>query len=208
MTRDPQPVASCGLGGLGRYARHLACLLADLVGVPVMSQYDKWVSEEKLSDYNLGGNLPARPMVRSTMKKYIYLIGRLKDERVPWVAYDLRAAGFDVFDDWYSAGPTADDDWQQYEKARGRSYVEALDCIAARHAFKLDFDHLHLADAGVLVLPAGKSAHMELGYLAGKGKATFILLPGEEPERWDLMYKLATYVCTSVPELVEKLKLL
>jgi hypothetical protein len=141
-------------------------------------------------------------------KQYIYLIGSLRDPNVTTVAYDLRAAGFDVFDDWFSAGPTADDDWQEYEQARGRSYVEALDCIAARHAFKLDYDHLNLADVGVLVLPAGKSAHMELGYLAGKGKPTFILLPGEEPERWDLMYKLATYVCTSLPELVEKLKLL
>jgi len=43
---------------------------------------------------------------------------------------------------------------------------------------------------------------MELGYVIGRGKPGFILMP-EEPERFDVMYAFSTKVCTSVTELLE-----
>lgn len=130
----------------------------------------------------------------------VYLIGSLRNEAVPFVAAMLRRNGLDVFDDWYAAGPRADDHWQEYEQGRGHSFVQALDGHAAWHVFRYDQEHLDEADAGVLVMPAGKSGHLELGYLVGQGKPAFILLD-EEPERYDVMYRFATGVTADPAQL-------
>lgn len=136
----------------------------------------------------------------------IYLIGSLRNPEVPKIARELRhmVPGHEIFDDWYAAGPIADDSWRDYEKMRGRTYIEALDAYPARHVFDFDYEHLQRASAGVLVLPAGKSAHLELGYLIGRGKPGFILL--DNPDRWDVMYKFATGVFTDVTELAVTLR--
>lgn len=136
----------------------------------------------------------------------VYVIGSLRNPEVPNVAAKLRAAGFDAFDDWYAAGPEADDYWQKYERARHHSYAEALAGYAAQHVFNFDKHHLDRCDAAVLVLPAGKSGHLELGYCAGKGKRTYILLEEKEPERFDVMYQFATKVVRNLEELEHELK--
>jgi hypothetical protein len=135
----------------------------------------------------------------------IYLIGSLRNTDVRNVAWDLRRAGHEVFDDWHTAGPEADDIWQTYEKERGRSYTEALAGSFATHAFEYDAANICRADAGVLIMPAGKSAHLELGFMLGLGKLGYILLPDGEPERWDLMYKFADGVFYNLDDLIEEL---
>jgi nucleoside 2-deoxyribosyltransferase len=135
----------------------------------------------------------------------IYLIGSLKNPMVPIAAIGLRDAGFEVFDDWYSAGPEADDYWQAYEKQRGRSYAEALKGWHAKDVFAFDKTHLDRADEVVLVLPAGKSGHLELGYAVGKGKPGYILLD-KEPERYDVMYQFATGIYSSLADLIKVLQ--
>lgn len=120
----------------------------------------------------------------------VYLIGSLRNPKVPEVAEAMRKVGFDVFDDWFAAGEIADDAWRDYEKSRKRTYDQALQGFAAKHVFEFDFYHLNRAAMGVLVMPAGKSGHLELGYLRGQEKPTFVLFDGE-PERWDVMYQFA-----------------
>jgi hypothetical protein len=132
----------------------------------------------------------------------VYLIGSLRNPEIPNVAADLRDAGFDVFDDWHSAGPDADDCWQEYEQHRGRTFAEALEGKHAKHVYAFDAHNLHQADAVVMVGPAGKSAHLELGWSLGQGKPGFILLPGE-PERFDVMYRFATAVVTDIVDLID-----
>lgn len=134
----------------------------------------------------------------------IYLIGSLRNPRIPVVARELRDAALSVFDDWFSAGPDADDCWQAYEKQRGRTFTEALHGAHARTVFNFDRTHIDASDAVVLVAPAGKSAHLELGYALGCGKPGFILLDGE-PDRFDVMYRFANGVYTSVFDLTEAL---
>lgn len=136
----------------------------------------------------------------------IYVIGSLRNLNIPTVGEALRKAGHEVFDDWYAAGPEADDYWQKYEKGRGRSYQEALQGYAARNVFAFDKKHLDRAEAVVLVLPAGKSGHLEFGYSLGRGKPGFILLDGE-PERYDVMYQFASAVCADVGQLVTSLSM-
>ncbi len=133
----------------------------------------------------------------------IYLTGSLRNPEVPRVANRLRADGHEVFDDWYAAGPEADDYWRKYEIERGRTYREALKGRAARHVFEFDKTWLDRSSVGVLLLPAGKSCHLELGYLIGQGKPCYILL--DNPDRWDVMYLFATKVFMSVEELAEEL---
>jgi hypothetical protein len=134
----------------------------------------------------------------------LYLIGSLRNPSIPTIGNDLRAAGHEVFDDWHAAGPEADDYWKDYEQARGRTFEEALNGEAARHVFSFDLYHLNDADAAVLVLPAGKSGHLELGYIIGQDKPGFILLPPDS-DRWDVMYQFGTVV-SSVDALKEALQ--
>lgn len=135
----------------------------------------------------------------------IYLIGSLRNTDIPVLGNKLRGLGWDAFDDWYGAGHEADDEWQKYENLRGRSYKEALSGAAARHVFAFDHFHLNRVDCGVLVLPAGKSGHLELGYLAGLGKPAYILFD-KVPERYDVMYNFATDVFFSWEEFLEAVK--
>lgn len=132
----------------------------------------------------------------------IYVIGSLKNEKVPLVAEELRKCGYRVFDDWYSAGPEADDYWQAHCRLRGMDYEQALASPHAVCVFEFDREWLDAADTVVLVLPAGKSGHIELGYAIGAGKRGFILLDGE-PDRYDVMYKFATGVAFTVGDLIE-----
>lgn len=134
----------------------------------------------------------------------IYLIGSLRNPEVPVIAERLRAEGYEVFDDWFAAGPEADDKWRDYEKNRGRSFQQALGGYAAKHVFQFDKYHLQRADDVVLVLPAGKSGHLELGWALGQGKRGYILL--DSPERWDVMYQFATKVVESVEDLITALR--
>ena len=126
------------------------------------------------------------------MKK-LYLIGSLRNPAIPLLANCIQDLGFDVFADWFAAGSEADEKWREYELTRGHTYAEALRGCAARHVFDFDMGHLNASDAAVLLLPAGKSGHMELGYILGQGKPGYILFP-EVPDRWDVMYQLATDV--------------
>ena len=139
------------------------------------------------------------------MTKRVYLIGSLRNPNVPLLAAALREEGYEVFDDWHAAGPHADDHWQAYETARGSSYQEALDGRPATQVFNYDKANLDRADIAVLLMPAGKSAHLELGYFIGKGKPGFIALP-DKVDRFDVMYKFADAVCVDYASLLEQLE--
>lgn len=73
----------------------------------------------------------------------------------------------------------------------------------AAQGFMSDFAAMRWADTGLLVLPCGRSAHLELGWMAGAGKRTLILTQdGEEPE---LMALLADRICISIDEVLAEL---
>lgn len=136
--------------------------------------------------------------------KIIYLIGSLKNPEVPKLARFLREAGHDVFDEWHCAGPDADDYWQAYEQERGHTFAEALAGYPARHVYEYDKSHLDRCGVGVLLMPAGKSGHLELGYMIGQGKPGYILLPSE-PDRFDVMYNFADGVFSKKEALLHAL---
>lgn len=132
----------------------------------------------------------------------IYVIGSLSNPRVEEVADALRAAGIDAFDQWRAA---QGDYWADYAKRKGLSFREAIKLDFVETAFQFDLKYLKLAEAAVMVMPAGRSGGIELGWMLGQGKRGYILYDGE-PERPDLMAKLATAVCFSIEELIQELK--
>lgn len=144
---------------------------------------------------------------RDRTKISVYLIGALKNSRIPEIGNLLRNEDYDVMDEWFTPGPEADTNWQAYERIRGRSYAEALKGRAATNIFFFDRSYIDLSDFVVLVMPAGKSAMLELGYARGRGKKTFVFLDGAEPDRYDIMTKFSDGVFKTADELLTALKL-
>jgi|GEM_PF-853335 len=139
------------------------------------------------------------------MIKSIYLIGSLRNPEVVQFANDLEQQGFEAFADWQSPGPDADDFLRDYSKARGRNYKQTLQSHAARHIFEFDLHHIKRCDAAIMLMPAGKSGHLELGYVRGLGKPGYILFD-KEPERVDVMYQFATDIFFKKEELFQELE--
>lgn len=135
----------------------------------------------------------------------IYLIGTFKNERIESLGAKLRALGMEVFDDWKASHPDSDQTLWAYYKRRGFTYKEALNSPAAQVGFQFDMHHLKECDAGVLVMDAGRSAHLEAGLLCGWGKPIYVLLD-KSPERLDLMTAMLTDIFETEDELVAALQ--
>lgn len=122
----------------------------------------------------------------------------------------LRTAHFEVYDfknpapgdngfGWHEIDPA----WQKWDSTSFRS---ALAHPTAERGFGLDMAALRWCDACVLVLPCGRSAHLELGWACGAGKRTMALvLDAVGPHEPELMYKMLDAVCTSQHEMLETL---
>jgi hypothetical protein len=136
----------------------------------------------------------------------VYVIGALKNPDIVSFGKQLSDAlrGEEVFTEWHHPGPDADTFWQKDEQTRGRSFIQALNSDHAWTVFTFDRTHLDIARAGVLYLPAGKSAYAEMGYLRGQRKPVIALMP-EEPERWDLMLRFASRIVMTSKEVAEAL---
>ena len=115
----------------------------------------------------------------------------------------VEAANFWPFTDWYAAGPEADDYWRKHEIAAGHNFAQALMSPHARDVFRFDKNWLDAAAQAILVLPAGKSAWAEMGYLRGQGKDVWAWLEPEDPERWDVMLQFASGWSYSIDEIVQ-----
>lgn len=137
----------------------------------------------------------------------VYVASSWRNGRQPKVVKALEAAGHAVYDFRHpSMGPGArglgfqwsdiDPEWETWTPERFR---DALEHQVARDGFASDLAGMLWSDATVLVMPCGRSAHLELGYAIGAGKPAYILLSNGEPE---LMYGLATKLVTSTDELL------
>lgn len=126
----------------------------------------------------------------------IYLASSWRNEEFPAVRDILRKAGHEVYDFRDPPSKTAfkwSDIDPNYKEWGASEYVAALKHPVAEGGFKSDMGAMEWADVCVLLLPSGRSAHLEAGWFAGKGKPVFILTRhGEEPE---LMAKMCTAVC-------------
>lgn len=149
------------------------------------------------------------PKATTNTGRKIYLASSWRNDRQPEVLDRLRTAGFDVYDfrnphpgDTGFAWSEIDPLWELWGP---RKFLAALDTPIARRGYGNDWEAMEWADTGVLLLPSGRSAHLEAGYFAGTpGKSLHILLQGQnEPE---LMYKMANSISLDVDELIWNLQ--
>lgn len=120
----------------------------------------------------------------------------------------LRAHGHEVYDfrnppngtgfGWRQLGAGDPQDWSPLD------YREILQRPRAQEGFNADMDALKACDACVLVLPCGRSAHLELGWATGAGKRAIVLCADtiDEPE---LMYLMCERICVTIDEVLEAL---
>ena len=138
----------------------------------------------------------------------IYVASSWRNAHQAGVCDVLRMAGHEVYD--FKNPPNGikgfawsdvDPDWQKWTAEAYRRHL-TTNAIAAR-GFLNDLRGMQWADTCVLVLPCGRSAHLEAGWFTGQGKRCIILTQdGEEPE---LMALLANHICTSIAEVLEVL---
>lgn len=143
------------------------------------------------------------------MTRKIYLASSWRNRYQPEYLAALRSAGHTVYDfrnpkpgDSGFAWASIDEGWENWDL---RSFRDLLTHPLANRGFATDWDAMEWADTGVLLLPCGRSAHLEAGYFTGRNKQLFIVLHEEkfEPE---LMYKMATAICCDLGELVAALQ--
>lgn len=138
----------------------------------------------------------------------LYVASSWRNELQPGVVQSLRAEGFHVYDFRHPAPGNdgfawseIDPAWQAWTQEHFRS---ALEHPIAVKGFSLDFGAMKDSDACVLVLPSGRSAHLEAGWFVGNGRPCFVLQTGPlEPE---LMYAMVTAICVSIEEVIAGLR--
>lgn len=135
----------------------------------------------------------------------IYVASSWRNETLHRLTVEaLRSAGHEVYD---FRNPQPGDSgfaWRQIDDDRSwltdpARFREGLKHPIAARGFALDMGALRRCDACVLVLPCGRSAHLELGWASGAGKRSIVLLddPLSEPE---LMYLMCDVICVSIDE--------
>jgi len=137
----------------------------------------------------------------------IYLASSWRNADQPSLVEFLRNAGHSVYDfrnPPHSTGFAWSDIGLDAETCTADQYRNALlTHPRAAQGFNADFAAMRWADTCLLLLPCGRSAHLELGWMAGAGKRTIILTcNGQEPE---LMALLADQIVINLDELQEVL---
>lgn len=135
----------------------------------------------------MGHRVPAITLRR------IYVATSWRNDAQPRIVQALRADGHAVYDfrnpeegnhgfSWREVDP----EWRSWSPA---DYVRGLRTGIAHDGFAHDRAALDWCNTCVLVLPCGRSAHLEAGYAKGQGKRVIVYLAEEgfEPE---LMYLL------------------
>lgn len=136
----------------------------------------------------------------------IYVASSWRNDYQPEVVMELREAGHEVYD---FKNPKEGDHgfhWKDVLLERNEQGLclpadlqRALAHPRAVEGFGLDFGAMKWADACVLVLPCGRSAHLEAGWMAGAGKPTIVLAP-PGPIEPELMYGLLGRFCVDLNE--------
>lgn len=137
----------------------------------------------------------------------IYVASSWRNTLQPGVVRCLRSCGHEVYDfrnpkegDFGFHWSEIDVNWEKWTKYE---YRKRLSHPIAQKGFNFDFKAMECADTFVGVMPFGRSASMEMGWAAGMGKKTILLLSDGEPE---LMVKMFDHICCSLNEVIEILK--
>lgn len=134
----------------------------------------------------------------------LYVASSWRNTWQPAVVQTLKIRGYDVYDFRH---PSPDDPgfaWSDIDRAWKEwtplAYTAMLNHPIAQLGFGKDYAAMVEADACVLVLPCGRSAHLEAGYFVGAKKPLLIFYPFQERMEPELMYLMADRVVTTFEE--------
>ncbi len=135
----------------------------------------------------------------------IYVASSWRNDYQPIVVNELRLAGHEVYDfrnppngSGGFAWSDIDENWLDWTT---EDYTEALKDPIAVRGFNSDFDGMKWADCCVMVLPCGRSANTEDGWMKGAGKTVYVFSPiKQEPE---LMYKIYDGIFSDIELLIK-----
>lgn len=131
----------------------------------------------------------------------IYVASSWRNEMQPDVVRALREDGHEVYDfrepapgdsgfSWHRVDPTVPPGPADLRLPAQR-IIDMLEHHKSYAGFRTDMGALEWCDACVLVLPCGRSAHLEAGWAVGAGRLTIGILADGEP---DLMWKMLDYL--------------
>lgn len=142
----------------------------------------------------------------------------------PTVVEAIRALGFEVYDFKNPGEGKRGFSWGQISRAWNQKeegwknwttsmYLDALATPIAQHGFDNDMEALKACDICVLVMPCGRSAHLEAGWATGAGKKTLVLwTDGQEAELMNKMhhgvYGSIETLCAELAEIRRKAELI
>lgn len=140
----------------------------------------------------------------------IYVASSWRNQHQPSVVRILRSAGHEVYD-FKNPAPgqkgfawsDIDPNWQSWTPEQ---FHEALNHPIAKAGYLSDASAMAEADACVMVMPCGRSAHLEAGFFVGSPKKALIILLDDAPTEPELMYKMANAICLNMGEVVERLE--
>lgn len=123
----------------------------------------------------------------------IYVASSWRNKVQQRVVRVLRSCGFEVYDFKHPIEGNSGFSWHEidpdWEKWTFEDYTEALSHPLAEKGFTLDREAVEACTCCVLVLPCGRSAHLELGHIVGQGKPGFVYFPPGTMIEPELMYK-------------------
>lgn len=138
----------------------------------------------------------------------IYVASSWRNKYQPAIVALLQADRHDVYDfrnpapgDHGFGWAQIDSEWEGWSPGQFRA---ALMHPKARDGFSKDMTALDEASVVVLLLPSGRSAHIEAAYHCGSGKPVVVHMP--EPCQPELMYKMFQAITTSSAELLATCK--
>ena len=112
----------------------------------------------------------------------IYVASSWRNEIYSSLIKVLRWGGHEVYD-------YREDDQFRWPCSNLEGYVYALEHnLVVAAAYQRDKDALDWCDVLLLIMPCGRSAHLEAMYASGIGKHVIVLFDEKEP--WELMYRL------------------
>ena len=135
----------------------------------------------------------------------LYVASSWRNQKITEVIATLRTEGHHVYDFREDDGTGTAFNWRDidpnWKSWTVDQYLDGLEHPAAERGFTRDIDALNDAEGLLLVLPCGRSAHLELGIAIGRVKPVCILLAeNQEPE---LMYKAADELARNMEEVLQ-----
>lgn len=133
----------------------------------------------------------------------IYVASSWRNRHFENIVDDLRSNGLDCYDfkrdegakfGWHEVGVNSGEEtFEHYQLGMKHSRVKA--------GFKSDSDAMTKATTCLLLLPCGRSAHLELGWMCGQNKNTAIWFPPDENVTPELMYGFVDFMSNNFTDI-------